>query len=100
MHCPVCKADNVQSPSCRRCKTDLSLLFSLEDQRRRTLAQAQDCLRRGLWPQAAYYAAEADRLRGDEESRRLKATAHLLRRDFAAAWKSYQRWRDSRRGED
>ena len=40
MHCPVCKADNSQGPQCRRCKADLSLLFALEEQRRRTLAEA------------------------------------------------------------
>jgi hypothetical protein len=100
MRCPVCKADNIQTPLCRRCKASLSLLFALEDQRRRALARARDCLRRGLWPQAAHHAAEADWLRGDEESRRMKATAHLLQRDFAAAWECYQRWRNSERGED
>ena len=100
MRCPVCKADNIQGPNCRRCKADLSLLFTLEDQRRRALAQARLCLRRGQWSQAANHAEEADWLRGDEESRRLEATAHLLQRDFAAAWESYQRWRNSQRGED
>ena len=30
IRCPVCKAENSQGPTCRRCKADLSLLFRLE----------------------------------------------------------------------
>jgi len=91
MRCPVCKADNSQGPQCRRCKADLSLLFALEDQRRRTLAEARRCLRRGEWQAAVGHAETASWLRGDEESRRLLATAHLLGRDFVAAWRCYQK---------
>jgi hypothetical protein len=100
MRCPVCKADNVQGPQCRRCKTDLSLLFELEEARRRNLAEARDGLRRGLWTQAARDAEAADWLRGDKESCRLTALARLLQRDFAGAWASYRRWRLSARAED
>jgi hypothetical protein len=96
MRCPVCKADNSQGPQCRRCKADLALLFALEDQRRRTLAEARHCLRRGEWQSAGEHAETASWLRDDEESRRLMAAAHLLDRDFAAAWRSYQSWRTSR----
>jgi hypothetical protein len=99
MRCPVCKAENVQGPHCRRCKADLSLLFDLEDQRRLALAQARLCLLHGRWLDAAHHAERADWMRSDEESRRLEATSHLLRRDFTAAWESYQRWRGSRPGE-
>ena len=35
--CPVCRARVEPGPQCRRCKADLSLLVSLEDQRRRAL---------------------------------------------------------------
>jgi hypothetical protein len=91
MRCPVCKADNLQGPQCRRCKADLSLLFALEEQRRRTLAETRRCLRRGEWREAAHHAETADWLRGDDESRRVAALAHLLERDFAAAWRAYQR---------
>jgi hypothetical protein len=91
MRCPVCKADNPQGPQCRRCKADLSLLFALEEQRRRTLAEARRCLRHGEWQAAARRAETADWLRGDEEARRLAVVAHLLGRDFAGAWRAYQR---------
>ncbi len=39
-------------------------------------------------------------MRGEDESCRLEATAHLLKRDFAAAWESYQRWRNAQPGAD
>lgn len=93
MRCPVCKADNSQGPQCRRCKADLSLLFALEEQRRRTLAEARHCLRRGDRQAAVEHAETVNWLRADDESRRLTAMAHLLGRDFAAAWRSYQNWR-------
>lgn len=92
MRCPVCKADNSQGPQCRRCKADLSLLFELEEHRRRALADARHCLRRGEWQAAVEHAETADWLRGDAESRRLIAVAHLLGRDFAGAWQCYQDW--------
>lgn len=93
MRCPVCKADNSQGPQCRRCKADLSLLFALEEQRRRTLAAARDCLRRGEWQAAAEHAETANWLRVDEDAMQLAAVAHLSGRGFAAAWQRYQEWR-------
>jgi uncharacterized protein HemY len=92
MRCPVCKADNPQGPQCRRCKADLSLLFALEEQRRRTLAEARLCLRRGEWRAAREHAETANWLRGDADARRLMAMAHLLGRDFAVAWQCYRNW--------
>jgi hypothetical protein len=94
MRCPVCKADNSHGPTCRRCKADLSLLFALEDQRRGRLAEARRWLRRGDWQMALEHIDEADWLRSDEESRRLEALAHVLNRDFAAAWKCYHNCRN------
>lgn len=97
MRCPVCRADNVQPPHCRRCKADLSPLFALEAQRQRTLAEARQCLRRGEWQRAAEYAESADHIRGDDDAKRLAALARLLNRDFAAALQAYQCWRAARR---
>ena len=92
MRCPVCKADNSQGPQCRRCKADLSLLFTLEQQRQRSLTEARHCLQRGDFAEALRHMETADWLRGDAESKRLTAVAHLLRGDFAAAWQCYQSW--------
>jgi hypothetical protein len=97
MRCPVCKADKVQPPQCRRCKADLSLLFALENQRRQTLAEARRCLRRGEVAEALGHVEKANWLREDEESRRLAALARLLERDFAEAWEYYQNGRAARR---
>lgn len=90
MRCPVCKADNPQGPQCRRCKADLSLLFALEEQRGRMLAEARHYLRRGEWQAAVEHAEMANWLRGDEDSRQLLAMVYLLSRDFAVAWRCYQ----------
>ncbi len=97
MRCPVCKADNSQGPQCRRCKADLSLLFALEEQRGRMLAEARRCLRRGQWQAAAEHAEAANWLRCDEDSWQLAAVAHLLGRDFIGAWLHYQNWCAARR---
>ncbi len=99
MRCPVCKADNLQGPQCRRCKADLSLLFALEDQRWRTLAEAQRCLLRGEVGEAIQRIEAAGWLRDDEKSRRLAALAHLLAGDFALAWRGYLDWRTARRSD-
>jgi hypothetical protein len=90
MRCPVCKAENVQGPQCRRCKADLALLVAVEARRRQELQAARRCLAAGLWAQALTHAAEAHWLQSDEESRQLLAVASLLNRDFASAWYYYR----------
>jgi hypothetical protein len=89
MKCPVCRAEVEQGPQCRRCRADLSLLFTLEDQRRTALKSAYHRLAQGDLDQAFSLAEEANSLRRDEESSRLLALVHLLRRDFAVAWRYY-----------
>jgi hypothetical protein len=90
MRCPVCKAENDKGPQCRRCKADLAPLFALEEERGRLLAAARHALTRGEPQEAVRQAAEADWLRRGDDSRRLLAVAHLLNRDFAAAWECYR----------
>jgi hypothetical protein len=91
MRCPVCRAENDRGPACRRCRADLSLLHALDGQRRRVLTTACQCLNRGQGPRAQALAEGADALRRDAESLRLLALCHLLRRDFAQAWRYYRR---------
>jgi Flp pilus assembly protein TadD len=90
MRCPVCKADNSQGPLCRRCKADLSLLFQLEEERGAALSAARKQLAAGAYADAVHQAERADRLRRDNESRRVLAAACLLQRDFARAWALFQ----------
>jgi hypothetical protein len=85
MRCSVCRAEVQEGPNCPRCRADLSLLFELEAQRRRALAAAYLCLQRKRPRQALVIAEGIHALRADEESQRLRAVAHLLCRNFAAA---------------
>jgi hypothetical protein len=85
LRCPVCKADNSQGPLCRRCKADLSLLFTLEEQRQQALADARSAAAARDWPSFRHWARRADGLRRDDETRRLLAVAHLLHGDFVGA---------------
>jgi hypothetical protein len=87
--CPVCRARVESGPSCRRCKADLSLLFVLEARRDAVLAAARRFLASGQADEALALAQGAEHLRRGEDARRLIAIAHLLRGDFAAAWRWY-----------
>jgi hypothetical protein len=87
--CPVCRARVESGPQCRRCKADLSLLFTLEARRDAALAAARRSLAAGRTDEALTLARGAEQLRRGDDSRRLIAAAHLLRRDFAAAWRCY-----------
>jgi hypothetical protein len=87
--CPVCRASVEAGPLCRRCKADLSLLFALEARRDALLAAARRSLAAGRADAALALAHGAERLRRGEDARRLIAAAHLLLRDFAAAWQWY-----------
>ena len=87
--CPVCRARVETGPLCRRCKADLSLLFALEARREAALAAARRSLADGRPEEALVLAWGAEQLRRSPDARRLIAVAHLLRRDFAAAWRWY-----------
>jgi hypothetical protein len=89
--CPVCKAENAQGPACRRCKADLSLLFRLEAHRASLVAAAAESLRTGRLAEALVSARHAHELRHGEDSGRLLALTGWLRRDYAAAWRAFER---------
>jgi hypothetical protein len=91
MLCPVCKAANTGGPQCRRCRADLSLLFAVEDRRRRLLAEARQALQHGDWRGAVRRADASERLHASAEARQLRAVGYLLGRDFARAWDVYRR---------
>jgi hypothetical protein len=93
MRCPVCKAENLQGPNCRRCKADLSLLFALQEGRRRVLDEARRRFAEADWVGAARLAVQADGMQTDDESRNLLALARLLNGAFAEAWEVYRKGR-------
>ncbi|HEV3115560.1 MAG TPA: hypothetical protein VGY58_00815, partial [Gemmataceae bacterium] len=67
----------------------LSLLVELEKQRRHALTVSHHCLRRGRYQRALALTEGADTLRRDEDTRRIRALACLLQRDFTKAWEVY-----------
>jgi hypothetical protein len=87
LRCPVCRADNSIPSQCRRCKADLFLLWELEQQRQRDLAIAMLTLARSDPDNALELLDRVEKVRSDDDSRRLRALCHLFRHDFAAAWK-------------
>ncbi|HKI32427.1 MAG TPA: hypothetical protein VKA46_11205 [Gemmataceae bacterium] len=87
--CPVCRARVESGPQCRRCKADLSLLFALEARRDAALAAAHRALAAGQPDKALAAARGAEVLRHGEDAGHLIAAAHLLRREFEAAWYWY-----------
>lgn len=90
MRCPVCRAENDTGPYCRRCRADLSLLFTLEAQREHYLKLAYRYAAQGQWQQAYAIGGSVDRLRRDKDSQRLLAISSLMRGDFLGAWQYYQ----------
>ena len=85
MRCPVCRVENAEDATCRRCKADLSLLVTLEQARRDALARAAHAAGQGDGARTLRHAEAAHRLRRDPESWRWLAIGGLLVRDFALA---------------
>jgi len=85
MRCPVCRAENADDATCRRCKADLSLLVALEESRRQALAEAAGAAASGDAGQTLVHAEAAHRLRADTDSWRWLAIGSLLARDFGLA---------------
>jgi hypothetical protein len=90
MRCPVCRAENGDDATCRRCKADLSLLISVEQARREALMQAAHAAGFGDGARTLQHAETAHRLRIDRESWRWLAVGGFLMRDFALASACYQ----------
>src|SRR5262245_44814493 len=85
MRCPVCKAENAEDATCRRCKADLSLLMEVEQTRGHELARAAQAASDGDGPATLLHAESAHRLKADAESWRWLAVGSLLVRDFGLA---------------
>lgn len=87
--CPCCKASNTSGPQCRRCKADLSLLFAIESQRLRFVAQAREQVRLGRIAEAIATVSACQRLRAHPDALRILALASVVNRNFAAARRAY-----------
>jgi hypothetical protein len=93
MQCPVCRADNSEGPSCRRCRADLSLLWAIDDRRRHCLDAARRLLGQGHGEPALAQIEQAAALRQGADADQLAALAHLLSGNFGEAWRFYHQVR-------
>ena len=93
--CPTCGAGPVQGPFCRRCRTDLRQVQTIEraaaGHRRRAFA----ALERGRGSEARARASRACTLHRSVESVTVRAVVALADRDFPLALRL---WREIRRG--
>jgi hypothetical protein len=90
LRCPVCRADNSAPPACRRCKADLSMLWTVEAERADRLRRAAAAVRTGMLDEAVEELDMAEELRQGDDVRRLRACVHLLAGDYEAALDGYQ----------
>ena len=86
--CPVCRAAQAWSDSCRRCRCDLRLLRQADEACRHARQQTLFHLCAGRWADAHHAAHTYHALRPGFDSRRLLASCYLLSGDFlqAADW--------------
>ena len=61
--CPLCRAVNESGPNCRRCRADLSLLFTVDRQRDAALAAALQALAGGRLDDARRRLEQAEAIR-------------------------------------
>ncbi len=85
MRCPTCGAPQEWSPTCRRCRSDLSLLWSafscLHEHRRQCIR----ALEAGQTELALGHALRCQELLPDDDSARLLALCALARDEFQSA---------------
>jgi len=84
-HCPVCRAKQLPSSICRRCKCDLSLLVATGAQQDALHSATLRLLREGLPDQAIPIARQRWYINPDEDAARLLAVCYLTLGQFQAA---------------
>ena len=85
MRCPTCRASQVWSDVCRRCKSDLRLLRELTEKYAALRARCLSNLRHNRTRAALANARECLTLRDDTDTRRLLAVCELLNENWATA---------------
>jgi hypothetical protein len=89
LRCPVCRAENAEGPSCRRCRADLSLLAAVQAARANHLATAAAAIRNGHFREGEESLHRAEREQNGDEIRRIRACMFLLAGNFTAALGEY-----------
>lgn len=85
MRCPTCRAVQVWSDTCRRCKSDLHLLRSLAAEYAALRRKCLSNLRHDRPQTALEYARQCATLRNDVETWRLLAICELLNGNWGSA---------------
>jgi hypothetical protein len=93
--CPACRAEN-SDRICRRCRADLGLLWDLEIERQRLMADAGDALRRCDWARVIDLSENVRQLRDGPDAARLIACAYLIRGKFYRALEWHARAKEMR----
>ncbi len=86
--CPCCRAAN-ETPTCRRCQADLSLLFALEARRDYHITIAKRFAADGRVADARFHLQTAKQLRPGEDLIELELALKLLNRQFGEALTGY-----------
>lgn len=85
VRCPTCRAVQEWSETCRRCKSDLRLLWDVEKSYHKARWRCLEALGANDSGGALRAARSCLRLRPDAESRRLMALSSLLGGDWPTA---------------
>ncbi len=91
LRCPTCKAWQIPSLECRRCKCDLSLVAAVHDQQRRLHAKVLRKLASGRHAEALWAARSRWSLSPDPEAARLLSVCFLLVDRFQTARDVYDK---------
>ncbi len=85
MHCPTCRATQIWSDVCRRCKSDLRMLRAIAEVHAQLRERCLCEVRRDRPPRALELALQCRALRDDAATRRLVAVCELLNGNWSAA---------------
>ncbi|MBY0457990.1 MAG: hypothetical protein K2V38_11670 [Gemmataceae bacterium] len=85
MRCPTCRAGQVRSDVCRRCKSDLRLLGEIAEAFAALRERCLTNVRHNRTRAALDDARECLALRADDDTLRLLAVCELLNGNWAAA---------------
>jgi hypothetical protein len=85
VRCPTCRLVQEWSDACRRCKSDLRLLYEAAESAERARVRCLKALRAGRRREAFHFAAHYHWLRPTADSRRLMALTAFYCGDWANA---------------
>ncbi len=88
--CPVCRATVTHQTTCRRCKTDLSVLLKMETDALMCREQAMEAFKEKQFAQMFDHAKRSASLVGSPEARKLLACAAVLLKRYPLACRLFE----------